>query len=76
MLTQKLQLPQRLLPAPFLDSAAWNEYPAVTSRYLPSPLRPWQAPSSIPSPRPREAQVSSAIGLGAGGGFTPPLRSA
>lgn len=31
---------------------------------------------SIPTPRPQEAQVSSAIGLGAGGGRTPPPRSA
>lgn len=71
MHAQKLQL-RRLLPAPFLDSAARNSTPAVTARYLPSPLRPWPAPAAIPSPRPREAQVSTTVGLGAGGGRTPP----
>lgn len=70
MQAQKLQL-RRLLPSPFLDSAAWIAHPVVVTRYLPSP-----APGCIPSPRPREAQVSRAVRLGAGGGRTPSLRSA
>lgn len=65
---QKLQL-RRLLPSPFLDSAAWIAHPVVIARYLPSP-----APGCIPSPRPREAQVSRAVRLG--GGRTPSLHSA
>lgn len=70
MQAQKLQL-RRLLPSPFLDSAAWIAHPVVVARYLPSP-----APGCIPSPRPREAQVSRAVRLGAGGERTPSLRSA
>lgn len=73
MPAQKLQL-RRQLPAPFLDSAARNTHPPVTTRYLPSPLRPRPGLGSIPSRRPRGAQVSSGVGLGAGA--PPPPRSA
>jgi hypothetical protein len=50
--------------------------PTRHHRYLPSPLRPQPGLGSIPAPHPPGAQVSSGVGLGAGGGRTLPPRCA